>query len=1355
MMLRDREIPPQPDAPFKINRNFPPLGKLNVHIADKNMKLRPRPDGDGKVKVLLNSFDASGGNTALLVEEAPHREWKSGDPRPFHVVALSGRSPASLRGNRQRLLEYLERYPQTQLADLAYTTTARRIHQTLRTTYISSTISELVGHLRADTSKQVGKETARKNVKSPTIFSFTGQGGKSSSMGSQLYEHSTTFRSIVTTFQEMASLQNLPQFVDLIIGGCQDLSLEPPIRAHLAIVTLEIAIAQTLKSWGVGPDLVIGHSLGEYAALVVAGVLSVSDALHLVGQRALLVENQLTAGEYAMLAVQATVEDAQRHIQKASLRTAEIACINAPTTTVVSADRKEASQLQEILQEQGIKATMLNISYGFHSQQVEPILQEFENISKGVVLNRPTIPIASTLLGTIVEDATTISPLYLARQTRQSVNFAGALHAADKNGFVSDRTRWIEIGPESILSGLIRASLKVSTDQMFPVLKSNVNEWKAICILLAAAHESEASIKWPEYHRNFQNHLNLLQLPTYAFDETEYWTPYREPERGTLIGPKESVDSSTSMLLSASLQRVENEKFQGKEMSVTFTSQVSQPDLLATIQGHVVDGITICPAGAFADMALTAANYVRSKLRLVQNASMMSIHDLELISPLVVQTVNPAQVITVTSKYVSTTNRVRISFSSTDGKSTHQHGECQVAFDPSEQWKAQANQTLFLVRSRIALLKENARLGSAYRLLKPMLYKMFSRLVNLGDKYRAIDEVVFDAESQDAVAHLTLSSVEGSSNFQINPYWMDATASVAGFLQNGIMKYAEDLICISSSFKEWRPFKELSAGKTYASYVCMQEIDDGSAACGDVYVFDDEELVLAVMGLKFQKMKRAMMRRLFLPGEKRQSVNDSSSTISTGKGAAESQVVKSHTPLVAVIRPPSPTSSGTLDSGSAFTPMTEVDGPSSEILSKLLAAVAEESGCDLESLEDDTSFADMGLDSLMAMTTIANLKNDTGFELPATFFVDNPTIGAAKSALEPDSHAESDREPDVESIKPTETYLSLDKKPSVSIAEVESASEDERNTPQVAKSPPSISAAPVSTTADNKAPANNAPANNASPNYSLSADLTVLQGFDTPSTRKIFLMPDWSGSSVPYIQLPPLADNLCVYGLESPYKKANLDSDWTFEEMTELLLQAIRKKQPQGPYVLGGSSFGALYACAIAKDLLHMGEHVNGLLLFGTFIPTPGLGMGNGAHGEEIAIRELEIAGYIAASKHMTKKQKKHLGCTIRAFSRSDKATGLQITSGGGQAPKKTTLVLGSSSSRNVTLPSWLAEENKLESWKRLVGGEVELREIEAENHTLLKYPHVSLAFLFLPPAPETNNICLGQDCWSNMPRSC
>ena len=581
-----------------------------------------------------------------------------------------------------------------------------------------------------------------------------------------------------------------------------------------------------------------------------------------------------------------------------------------------------------------------------------------------------------------------------------------------------------------------------------------------------------------------------------------------------------------------------------------------------------------------------------------------------------------------------------------------------------------------------------------------------------------MDEVLFDAESQDAVANVTLSSVEGSSAFQINPYWMDSTASVAGFLLNGTMKYAEDIICLSTGFKDWRPFKELSAGKTYTSYVCMQETDNGSAVCGDTYVFDGEDLVLAVLGLRYQKMKRAVMRRLFLPDQKRQSVKDSSSISPTGKGPSESRKVKSYAPVMEVIQPPSPDFSSTLGSGPISTPMTEFDESSSEIISKLLAVVAEESGCDLESMDEDMGFADMGLDSLMAMTTIANLKNDIGFELPATFFVDNPTIGAAKAALKPNSDPRGDRKLDVQSVKPIETYLSLDKAPIISIAEVDSASEDERKTPQIAQTPSFISAAPTNT---------------APPTSSLSADITVLQGSDTPSARKIFLMPDWSGSSVPYIQLPSLAENLCVYGLDSPYKKANADTSWTFDDMTELLLHAIRKKQAQGPYVLGGASFGALYAYEIARKLLQMGEHVHGLLLIGMFVPKPGLGMSDGAHGEEIVLRELEHAGYVPALKRMTKTQRKHLEGTIRAYSSGHKATGLQNASGGGQ-PAKTALVRGKSLSRDGALPSWLGEENKVEIWRRLVGGEVKCWEVEAENHALLKYPHVSLAFLVLLP---------------------
>ncbi len=208
-----------------------------------------------------------------------------------------------------------------------------------------------------------------------------------------------------------------------------------------------MAMARFWTSLGVKATYVIGHSLGEYAALQVAGVLSIANAIFLCGTRAVLIEARCVPDTHGMVSVKAS------QVQLAHIATetaVEVACINGPDETVLAGSIKRIDALCERLTELGHKFTKLPIPFAFHSSQVSPVLGEFEDIMRRVSFQTPTIPVVSTLLGTVVRDNGVFGPQYLRKQCREPVNFLGAIESAKQEGLLSSSV-CVEIGTHPIL----------------------------------------------------------------------------------------------------------------------------------------------------------------------------------------------------------------------------------------------------------------------------------------------------------------------------------------------------------------------------------------------------------------------------------------------------------------------------------------------------------------------------------------------------------------------------------------------------------------------------------------------------------------------------------------------------------------------------------------------------------------------------------------------------------------------------------------------------------------------------------------------------------------------------------------
>ncbi|KAF2970682.1 hypothetical protein GQX73_g2915 [Xylaria multiplex] len=482
MMFRKNMIPPHIGIKNRINRKLPNMIESHTHLSTGKTPFLSQPGRDTPRRILVNNFDAAGGNTSMVIQDPPQLLREGVDPRPYHTVTIYGKTLNSTHENAKRLLAYIKEHPEARLEDIAYTTTARRLHhQAYRQAYAVSSIDGLCRSLEQTIA---GKDSATRIIHhtaaSPPfiIFAFTGQGCQYASMASELFNTYPPFRDSLEDMARICVSHGFTSFLPLIAGPDADFAQASPVQMQTAILAIELAIVSLWKYIGVTPDAVIGHSLGEFAALCAAGVLSVSACLYLAGRRGMLMAEHCAAGTHAMLVVHESQEYVERYLasipQQGSgsdgqdstahdtSQICEVACINSAKSTVVSGPSKKIDGLQQQLMQSGVRTSILKVPFAFHSSQMDAILDDYEAEAEKISFMTPRIPIASTELGALVAGQGIIDAAYLRRQTRGRVNFSQAVNALGGIPSIpNNRCRvWIEVGPDASCLSLIHANLE-------------------------------------------------------------------------------------------------------------------------------------------------------------------------------------------------------------------------------------------------------------------------------------------------------------------------------------------------------------------------------------------------------------------------------------------------------------------------------------------------------------------------------------------------------------------------------------------------------------------------------------------------------------------------------------------------------------------------------------------------------------------------------------------------------------------------------------------------------------------------------------------------------------------------------
>jgi monodictyphenone polyketide synthase len=364
LMLQKNAIPPHIGIKTEINPRFPKdFDKRNLHIAFEMTSWNAKP-GSKRV-VAINNFGAAGGNTTMVLEEAPARSITEKDPRRTHIIAVSAKTKASLAGNIERLVQYLDANPDVSLADLSYTTTARRYHYRNRLAVATSDVAHLKSQLSSRLVKIDSIKALSQSDAPPIAFTFTGQGASYKSMNLELYRDVPVFREQIQHFDRLARSQGFPSFIPALDGSHDKDHAHSPVVTQLALVCSEMALAKYWATLGVKPDVVLGHSLGEYAAMYVAGVVSSADTIFMVGRRAQMLQEKCTIGSHTMMAVRASLAQIA---ESSANKPYTIACVNGPSDTVLSGTKQQMDEVAIPLEKAGHRCIQLDVAFAFHSE---------------------------------------------------------------------------------------------------------------------------------------------------------------------------------------------------------------------------------------------------------------------------------------------------------------------------------------------------------------------------------------------------------------------------------------------------------------------------------------------------------------------------------------------------------------------------------------------------------------------------------------------------------------------------------------------------------------------------------------------------------------------------------------------------------------------------------------------------------------------------------------------------------------------------------------------------------------------------------------------------------------------------
>ena len=500
-------------------------------------------DKDAPRRAGVSSFGIGGTNAHVVVEAAPPLAQLSNPPeRSHYLLTLSAKTAGALRTLAARYREFLSGVADSELGDLCYTTHVGRTHFAHRLGVAGPSAESLAqklsvyGQSSDDLSMQQG--VVAPNAAAPKVaFLFTGQGAQYTGMARDLYATQPTFRQTIDHCDKILQSCLGHSLLELLYSSTESDRLMTSHPCGQAVnFALECALADLWRSWGIEPDFVLGHSLGDFAAAYTAGVFSLADGLRLVIERGRLMER----ADGDMLSVMATEAAVAPFL--CDYPAIAIGVVNGPQSLVLSGQREQLTSLDSVLRDAGFKTRKLAIPVAAHSPLLDPVLDDFAAAVARIPLALPTLPVISSMSGARVTTELT-DVAYWRQHLRNPVRFDRSVNTLYDAGC----TIFIEIGPKPMLLSMVQANdetraretptydPKQAEDAIsagnhaapcwLPSLRQNQPDWQTLFTSLSALYVRGVPINWQGIDREYRR--RKIALPTYPFQRQRYWIERR------------------------------------------------------------------------------------------------------------------------------------------------------------------------------------------------------------------------------------------------------------------------------------------------------------------------------------------------------------------------------------------------------------------------------------------------------------------------------------------------------------------------------------------------------------------------------------------------------------------------------------------------------------------------------------------------------------------------------------------------------------------------------------------------------------------------------------------------------------